>query len=60
MKRLQVYKNDQWKYVFCFDVENRKVMTTMDRQIALKGDKQSIDYFESKLANNIFRIEVKQ
>ena len=56
MKRLQVFLNDQWEYVFCRNELKRNPIITSDKQKAIRGDKHSLEYFQSKYGFLEFRI----
>lgn len=52
-KRLQVFKDNCWQYVFCY---NRQygIIVTDDRKKALK--ERDLEYFQNKYGNNTFRV----
>ena len=52
MKRLQVYKNSGWKYVFCYN-ELQGIITTKDKKKALK--ERDLVYFKNRFGNDQFR-----
>lgn len=56
MKRLQVYLNNEWKYVFCRNERFTYPVTCKDRRKAIKGDSHSLLYFERYFGNHKFRI----
>ena len=59
MKRLQVYKDFGWKYVFCYN-ELQGIITTDDKRKALQ--ERDLEYFKNRFGNDQFRIvnEYKQ
>lgn len=56
MKRLQVKINNEWKYVFCRNERKDLPIITDDKLNAIKGDKQSKEYFENHFGTLEFRI----
>jgi len=55
MKRIQVKIDGQWKYLFCYCVnQGNKLITTDNRQKALKY--YDLEYFQSHYANDEFRL----
>jgi len=57
IKRLQVFMDGQWEYVFCHN-PNTGLVTTKHREKAIKGE--GLDYFKSKYGNHEFRVELKR
>ena len=53
IKRLQVFKDGNWQYVFCYDQTNR-IIATKDYKKALQA--RDYDFFCNKYGNNIFRV----
>jgi len=53
MKRLQVYKDFGWKYVFCYN-ELQGIITTDDKRKALQ--ERDLEYFKNRFGNDQFRI----
>lgn len=49
---LQVFKDGQWKYVFCLS-EHNEIITTKNRSQALGSD--AWQYFSERKANDRFR-----
>lgn len=55
-KRLQVFVENEWKYVFCRNELKKLPIITDNRQNAIKGDNHSLQYFQSHYASLEFRI----
>jgi len=53
MKRLQVLKEGQWKYVFCYN-QHTGIVTTNKYHLALK--ERDLEYFKDRFGNDSFRI----
>lgn len=56
MKRLQVLIGGKWEYVFCRNERNDIPIITKDKLKAIKGDKQSKEYFQNHFGSLQFRI----
>ena len=56
MKRLQVFLNDKWEYVFCRNELKRDPIITNDKLKAIKGDNNSLNYFQQNYGSLQFRI----
>jgi hypothetical protein len=54
-KALQVFKNNNWEFVFCYN-HSTGIVTTKDRRKALNAE-YDLDYFRNKFGNDIFRAE---
>jgi hypothetical protein len=54
-KALQVFKNDNWEYVFCYN-HLKGIVTTKDRHKSLNAQ-YDLDYFRNKYGNDLFRAE---
>jgi hypothetical protein len=53
IKRLQVYKDDSWQYVFCYSV-TQGIVTTKNKKIALL--QRDLEFFRGKFSNHEFRV----
>jgi hypothetical protein len=56
MKRLQVFINSKWEYVFCRNELKRDPIITKDKIKGIKGDNSSLEYFQRYFAGYDFRI----
>lgn len=56
MKRLQVYSNGEWQYVFCRNERNQLPITTEYKLQAIEGDEFSLAYFQKYFGLCEFRI----
>ena len=56
MKRLQVFLDNNWQYVFCRNELYNHPVITQNKNKAIKGNNHSLDYFSTKFANLEFRI----
>jgi len=53
-KRLQVFLDGKWQYVFCYNPQIG-IIVTPRRESAL--DQRDLEYFQNKFGNNEFRIK---
>lgn len=56
MKRLQVLLNDEWEYVFCKNELLINPIITKNKTKAIKGNENSLNYFQKYFGNHKFRI----
>ena len=54
-KRLQVFKDGKWQYVFCYNAQTNEIITTNDYKKALKP--RDLEFFKNKYGNDKFRIK---
>ena len=56
MKRLQVFINNKWEFVFCRNPLKAIPITTDNRSKAIRGDQYSLEYFSNSYASLEFKI----
>ena len=54
MHRLQVYKDNKWQYVVCYNDRSLEIITTNNHLEALP--KEALDFFVSKFGSYKFRV----
>ena len=52
--KLQIRINGNWEYVFCYN--GAKIITTKDSNKAIVGSGNSLEVFEKKFSNEVFRV----
>ena len=57
MAKLKVLIEKEWEYVFCRNELKVNPITTKDKTKAIRGDKNSLQYFERYFGNHIFKVE---
>ena len=55
-RALQVFKDGEWRYVFCYSQNTRDIVTTDNHGKALSA-KRDLTWFKNKFGNNVFREE---
>lgn len=51
--KLQVYENNEWKYVFCYN--GASIITTKEHDKAIDVYDDTLNVFRTKFANRVFR-----
>ncbi len=60
MKKLQVFLDSNWQYVFCRNPQKREPIITQNKNNAITGDVHSLSYFQDCFSELQFRINTEK